>query len=305
MKNLILLLPVFALILLAPGCSSDKGTTYNLYYLGGQSNMDGYGLVKDLPEELQGSAGDVYIYHGNPARDDADIDGTGQWSILRPGHGAGFSFDSTGNRYSDRFGLELTFASEMKVLEPGTKIAIIKYSLGGTSIDAEAAGNFGSWDPGYLGGEGINQYDHFLATVQNALSIKDIDGDGRSDRLVPSGILWMQGESDGSVSEEIALRYYDNLKELMELIRDALGGKEIPVVIGRISDSGNDPSGVVWDFGDIIRSTEERYAGEDTNAGIVTSTDNYGYSDPWHYDSEGYIDLGRQFALIADSLNRK
>jgi len=267
--------------------------------------MDGYGLVKDLPEELQGSAGDVYIYHGNPARDDADIDGTGQWSILRPGHGAGFSFDSTGNRYSDRFGLELTFASEMKVLEPGTKIAIIKYSLGGTSIDAEAAGNFGSWDPGYLGGEGINQYDHFLATVQNALSIKDIDGDGRSDRLVPSGILWMQGESDGSVSEEIALRYYDNLKELMGLIRDALGGKEIPVVIGRISDSGNDPSGVVWDFGDIIRATEERYAGEDTNAGIVTSTDNYGYSDPWHYDSEGYIDLGRQFALIADSLNRK
>jgi iduronate 2-sulfatase len=34
----------------------------------------------------------------------------------------------------------------------------------------------------------------------------------------------------------------------------------------------------------------------DENAALVTSTDNYGYSDPWHYNSAGYLDLGRQFA---------
>jgi len=304
MKRFILLSPVYLLLVLSQACNTGKGTTYNLYYLGGQSNMDGYGMVADLPGDIVSATGDVYIYHGNPARDDSEVDGRGQWSLLQPGHGVGFSFDSTGNNYSDRFGVEMTFASELKLLDPGAKIAIIKYSLGGTSIDEEAAANFGSWDPQYRDGEGINQYDHFLATVSNALSSRDIDGDGRPDRLIPSGIIWMQGESDGNVTEEIALRYYDNLVELMELIRDALGDPEIPVVIGRISDSGNDPSGIVWDFGDIIREAQERYAENDTNAGLVTSTDNYSYSDPWHYDSEGYIDLGRQFAIVVDSLNR-
>ncbi len=35
---------------------------------------------------------------------------------------------------------------------------------------------------------------------------------------------------------------------------------------------------------------------KDTAAALVTSTDKYNYSDKWHYDSPGYIDLGRQFA---------
>lgn len=299
------MMTIYSLLIFVIGCSSESGTTYNLYYLGGQSNMDGYGFVRDLPGDLAVTISDVYIFHGNGASDDSGIDGRGLWAQLRPGHGVGFSADSSGNNYSERFGLELTFASRMKELEPGVRIAIIKYSLGGTSIDAEAARNFGSWDPGYKGGEGINQYDHFLATLINAMNIKDIDGDGRPDRLVPSGILWMQGESDGDVNEEIALRYYDNLQELMSLIRDALGGKDIPVVLGRISDSGNDPSGLVWEWGDIIREAQERYAETDPKAGIITATDNYGYSDPWHYNSDGYIDLGRQFAIIADSLGRR
>ena len=34
----------------------------------------------------------------------------------------------------------------------------------------------------------------------------------------------------------------------------------------------------------------------DAAAALVTSTDEYGYSDPWHYDTAGYLDLGREFA---------
>ena len=33
-----------------------------------------------------------------------------------------------------------------------------------------------------------------------------IDGDGPDDKLVPSGVVWMQGESDADVTEEIAER---------------------------------------------------------------------------------------------------
>jgi hypothetical protein len=31
---------------------------------------------------------------------------------------------------------------------------------------------------------------------------------------------------------------------------------------------------------------------------------NYKYSDPWHYDSEGYIDLGKKFAEAAYRINQ-
>lgn len=290
------------LIISISSCRHQDFTEYQLYFLGGQSNMEGYGYVSELPDSLNSTFKDILIFHGNSSPDATETDGRGLWASLRPGHGGGFSSDGSKNYYSDRFGCELSFASRMKELNPGAKLAIIKYARGGTSIDEEAAGDFGSWDPGFLDGKGINQYDHFLAALENAISITDINGDGIDDRLVPSGIIWMQGESDAAFTEEIASRYYENLSELMQLIREALGDPEIPLVLGRISDSGNAPSGRVWEFGETVRKAQHDFAENDPHAAIVTTTDNYAYSDPWHYDSDAYIDLGQAFALALDSL---
>ncbi len=269
---------------------------YKLYYLGGQSNMDGYGYNKDLPDNLKGRVKNVMIFHGNTAPDHAVVDGRGIWSVLCPGHGAGFKSDGNSNSYSNRFGVELTFARKLLELKPKSNIALIKYSRGGTSIDIAAASHFGCWDPDFNDSTGINQYDHFLATIRNATAVRDINGDGLADRLIPSGIVWMQGESDAYPSEEIAYRYLFNLKRLMDLIRAALRVDDLPVVIGRISDSGKDENGKVWEYGDIVRRIQAFYVESDNNAALVKSTDNYQYSDPWHYDSKGYIDLGEKFA---------
>lgn len=271
-------------------------THYKLYFLGGQSNMDGYGFVAELPHELNATVPGVRIFHGNPVADDSMGGGLGIWSELRPGHGVGFSSNGTANAYSERFGVEQTFAQRLLELDPHANIAIVKYSRGGTSIDAEAAGGAGSWDPSYDGGEGVNQYDHFLATLRNALSVGDIDGDGIQDVLDPAGIIWMQGESDGSYTPKIARRYLANLSTLMELIRAAFRVDDIPVVVGRISDSGQSESGLVWRYGDMIRAAQATYVEFDSNAALVTSTDSYSYSDPYHYDTAGYIHLGREFA---------
>jgi iduronate 2-sulfatase len=135
--------------------------------------------------------------------------------------------------------------------------------------------------------------------VRLATGVDDIDGDGTRDTLVPRGIVWMQGESDASHSGEIAARYRSNLKQLMDLIRAALRDPDTPVVIGRISDSGQDAKekdNRVWNHGDIVRDAQAAFVAEDGCAVLVTSTDGYGYSDPWHYDSAGYIDLGTRFA---------
>ena len=271
------------------------GTTFQLYYLGGQSNMDGYGFVNELPSALQGPVEGVMIFHGNTSPDGAQIDGRGLWAELRAGHGVGFTCDGSTNTYSDRFGVELTFARRLLELQGDAHIALIKYSRGGTSIDAAAAGGFGCWDPDYNTGNGVNQYDHFLATVRHALAVDDIDQDGEPDVLVPAGIVWMQGESDAN-AEDVARRYESNLKRLMELIRAAFRVDDLPVVIGRISDSGQDDDGNVWDFGPIVRQAQARFVRNDGYAALVTTTDGYAYSDKWHYDTAGYIDLGEQFA---------
>ncbi len=272
--------------------------TYHLYYLGGQSNMDGYGYVEQLPSQLKGPVEDVMIFHGNPAPDGTP-GGQGVWTELRPGHGAGYESDGRTVSRSDRFGVELTFARTLRKLRPQANIAVIKYSRGGTSIDQDAAGRFGCWDPDYTLNGGVNQYDSFLATLRNAAGVLDIDGDGSRDTLIPAGIVWMQGESDAAYTEPIARRYRSHLTRLMNLIRAALRVDDLPVVIGRISDSGRDEEendGKVWNYGHIVRAAQEAFVRADTSAALVTTTDNYDYSDKWHYDTEGYIDLGAQFA---------
>jgi hypothetical protein len=303
-----LLLAALGVFSCAAPPASSKGRTYRVYYLGGQSNMVGFGFNKDLPEELRRPVPGVFIFHGNTCPDGEPVDGRGVWSRLEPGHGVGFRSDGRVNVCSDRFGCELALGRRLAELEPGAGVALIKYSREGTSIDLGAAGTWGCWDPDYAGGEGegkgINQYDHFLATLRNAFAARDIDGDGEPDTLIPAGIVWMQGESDAARGgEETARRYEANLKRLMDLVRAALRVDDLPVVIGRISDSGNGGK-PMWRHGDIVRAAQAAFCGKDPAAALVTRTDAYLYSDPWHYDSAGYLDLGREFAEALVKLRR-
>ena len=295
----IALLPFLAI------CQQIEKDTIRLFYLGGQSNMDGYGYNKELPKPLKGDFQNVWIFHGNPAPDENPTGGSGEWDGLKPVHGVGFSGYQSKNKLSNRFGIELSFAKRLQKLYPNEKIAIIKYSRGGSSIDSLAAGNFGSWEPDFNGKTGINQYDHFLNTIKNALADKDIDKNGKQDFILPMGIIWMQGESDADKTEAIATKYYSNLKRLMDLMRASLHTDDLPVVIGKISDSHNDDDGKVWDFGELVQYAQEKYAKTDKKAAIVRSTRNYNYSDRWHYDSSGYIDLGKEFAKAVYQLNKK
>ncbi|NUY79371.1 hypothetical protein HUK80_00570 [Flavobacterium sp. MAH-1] len=286
-----------------PKPAATKDDTFRLFYLGGQSNMEGFGYVKDLPAELTSPMPNVYIFDGNRGGDGEPNLGLGKWEQLQPGHGTGFSSDGKENKPSDRFGVELTFAKRMKELYPGEKIALVKYARNGSGIDSLATGPFGCWEPEYSAKP--NQYDFFLKTVKDAMSAKDVNGDGKTDVLIPSGILWMQGEADGSFTEEVAFEYYDNLRHLMDKMREVFNDKDLPVVIGKISDSGNSESGIVFKFGDIVRAMQEKFVRNDANAAIVRSTSKYAYSDPWHYDSAGYIDLGKRFAEEMSKLMNK
>lgn len=286
---------------------------FDLYYLGGQSNMDGQGMITDLKGQDAQPVKGVMIFHGNPQYDGRPADGRGIWTELAPGHGGGFSSDGMKNTYSCKFGVELSFARRLRQLEPTANIAIIKYSRGATALSAEANdakwSEGGCWEPDFKPGAqapaNINQYDHFQATLANALAVRDIDGDGKPDKLTPKGIIWLQGESDAH-EERIARLYEGNLKKLMALMRKDFKKPDLPIVIGRITDSGKGTKagGKVWGFADLVRQAQADFVKKDGRAVLVTSTDSYGYADPYHYDSNGLLDLGKRFAEAVHALNR-
>jgi gluconolactonase len=286
--------------IVALSCGLVRADDFDLYYLGGQSNMEGFGSNSELDASNRSPVQDAWIYHSTPLPDQQPALGIGKWSVVQPGHGTGFTTDGTENRLSDRFGAEVSFARTLRALRPNRKIAIIKYARNGSSLDQSSADHWGCWEPDFEARTGafrnINQYDQFLATLRGALSVSDIDGDGTVDRLVPAGILWMQGESDATHGEQVAQAYEKNLKRLMDLMRSAMRSDDLPVIIGRISDSKKGGADLIWKHGDIVRAGQASFVYNDKAAKLITDTDWYKYSDPWHYDTQGYLDLGAKFA---------
>jgi len=273
-------------------------TPYKVYFLGGQSNMDGYGYVNELTAEQRGPIDGAMIFTGNMANDNESGGGVGVWEPLLAGHGTGFSSDGESNSHSDRFGPELVFGATLVALQPESRVAIIKYSRGGSGLALDIG--YGSWEPDFAAGDGVNQYDHALTTISNALAVRDIDGDGVDDQLVPAGIVWMQGETDAGAGREYAEAYEANLKRMMDLLRAALHADDLPVVIGKITDSGMEEDGAMMDYIDIVVAAQQSFVAADGCAAYVTAIDGVAHlPDQWHYVSEGYVTMGRAFAEAA------
>ncbi len=286
---------LFACMLAVCVMSSAHAADYKLYFLGGQSNMEGYGYTAQLRMAHRRPSDDILIFAGQWAFDNQRHGGVGIWSTLRPGHGVGFRTDGESNFYSNRFGPELFFGRTIAALHPGERIALVKYALGGTGL-SEGVG-YGNWFPDFSAGDGVNQYDHALKTLHNALSHSDIDGDGQADTLIPAGIVWMQGEADAEHSQQAADAYGDNIERLMNLLRAALQVDDLPVVIGKVTDSGMAPDGKVMDYIATVQRAQRAFAEGDDCATLVTVTDDIAHlPDAWHYDTDGVMRLGKAFA---------
>lgn len=305
MNNMTKIISLIGFGLLLTGCeTSREPTTYKLYYLGGQSNMEGFGFNDELAEDQRFVSDDVMIFAGTPVLDDDPSGGVGIWDHLQPGYGMGFRSDGVVIQRWKRFGPELAFGRSMASKAGAEKIAIVKYSLGGSGLAAGVG--YGSWHPDYRDGEGINQYDNALKTIQSAMSVADIDGDGTPDKLIPSGIVWMQGEADAYDSQAAADEYLANLTRMMNLLREAFGGGDLPVVIGKITDSGMADDGTVMDYIGTVQAAQASFVAADSCADYVTVTDDLAYlSDGWHYDTQGFVRLGTAFAMAMLELEQK
>jgi len=99
-------------LLLVTASATAIADEYLTFFMGGQSNMVGYGKTTDLPDSLK-KPQDVMIFHGNPVFANQQDGGLGKWSKLQPGYGEGFKSDGKQNSYSTSFGSELTFAASI------------------------------------------------------------------------------------------------------------------------------------------------------------------------------------------------
>jgi hypothetical protein len=179
----------------------------------------------------------------------------------------------------------------------------VKYAKGSTFLDSVGT-KYGCWDPNFKLGNGVNQFDHFIATWEHAIAVNDIDGDGKEDKLIPAGIFWIQGESDANHSDpNVSKRYQAHLTRMIAAMRKEIGVKDLPFIVGRIAISADakikphPPHR--YPYGKVVRQAQKKVADKDSNV-VMISTDDLGWRDPFHYSSDGYIKLGIWFADAYD-----
>ena len=170
---------------------------------------------------------------------------------------------------------------------------------------AANASGYGTWDINYKNGKGINQWDHFVKTVDNALSDTDVDGDGIKDKLIPSGIIWMQGESD-AIHPASARAYMDNLSHIISQISKTLGQDKLPTVICRIEDFGQKKRDRLMPHIETVWAVQEAFARSNKHVSYIKLSPPVEFlDDKWHYKSKHYLEMGTLFAQAIYDLDKK
>lgn len=140
-------------------------------------------------------------------------------------------------------------------------------------------------------------YDRMMAKVNAATRGKEI---------ASVTFLWMQGENDARMSHGAV--YEASLKGLIRQVSEDLKQEHVNVVIGRLSDFGNEePAYPHWNM---IREIHLKVA-EDAEHGAWVDTDDLNdgimrngkeVKNDLHYSPEGYLAFGKRLAEAAIKL---
>lgn len=240
-----------------------------LFLLGGQSNMAGNGFTQDLSDAHR-----YRPYRRAPKNVSVWDARNKQWKPLELG---------------DRFGPEIGFAHALSKAMPDKHIGIVKYAVGGTSMD--------KWkSTGKL-------YKQLLGDYENALNSTP---DAKLEAM-----LWHQGESD-SDDKEVAEVYQDKLVQHIHSIRKDTGEENLLFILGQINPAKNFRGRDRFQYAKMVRKAQaelnmynvEMIKTDDCkkNAyihGAVGTTQEQQIpenEDNIHYSADGQLKLGKRFA---------
>jgi hypothetical protein len=259
-----------------------------VYILSGQSNMQGTGLLAELPEDDRKPCANVFFWNGE-----------GFEPLV-----AGQTRTST---HKIEFGPEITFAKALGGRVPDRDLYLIKYHASGQPLhhgwhgdkfhDGPPAPNRRNFYPGEKSGDANTGtlYRNLQATFQAALE------NLRQRKIVfkVGGFLWMQGEQDAK-HQTSATEYAASLKRLKRRLEEDLGTSGVPFVFGQVLPF--EPAMERFTHRREIRESQ-RHADEssghaDAIPGVkIVPTDGFPLkSDTVHYNAAGQAKLGRAFA---------
>lgn len=254
------------LLVLASLAQPLHAAAIDVYLLAGQSNMDGRGKTAELDAALKEPLKDVPIWYRQPLGDSGGLQPLAPGFSIAPGHKGGLP--------GPTFGIELSFARTLLAKQPKQRIAFIKGSRGGTTIE--------QWGPGQPGKPDTQGecYRLYVDTVAKAIAALKADGHTPTIRA----LLWHQGESNAKDSTEA---YQAKLEKFIARIREDVGNPDLPVLVGEVIDNGQR---------DTIRAAQKAIPGVVKNTIFVT-VDGLTSSDKGtHFDTKSVLELGQRFA---------
>lgn len=169
-----------------------------VFILAGQSNMAGQGNSVELPASYQRVPSNIEFYYNG--------------------------YKAPLNRFS-HFGPEIGFAHEISRHFPRTKIKLIKFAVGGTSLYA--------WDPQWTASKARLTRNASAGPLFKKL-IKTIKIQFNEKESKLAGVLWMQGEADAKYPNA-AKQYANNLNRFVNALRLELKSPNSPFIMGSIN----------------------------------------------------------------------
>jgi hypothetical protein len=244
--------------------ASPAAATTRVYLLAGQSNMVGGAGAGEgdpaIPAPYNVAQPAVQIRWMN-----------GDWAALQQG----FSYEY------NSFGPEVSFGYRLhNTIYPTDSIYLVKYAVGGTHLATE----YNEWNP-----NGGALYNGLKTAVNNAM--QNLTAAGKSPQI--AGMIWMQGESDAN-NATYAAEYATNLTNFITRLRSDLATPNMPFVVGRITThyDTSPPGGAA-----VVRAAEMTVPGKVGHASWINTDDlEQNPAQPWHYGTQGQIDLGIRFA---------
>jgi iduronate 2-sulfatase len=261
--KLVCALAITVLFLSTP---SLHAAAIDVYLLAGQSNMDGRGKTTELDAALKEPLTDVPIWYRQPLADSAGFQPLAPGFSVPPGHKGGLP--------GPTFGIELSFARALLAKEPKQRIAFIKGSRGGTTIE--------QWDPGQPDKPDSQGecYRLYVDTIAKGIAALKANGDTPTIRA----LLWHQGESNSKDTAEV---YQAKLEKFIVRIREDVGNPDLPVLVGEVIDNGQR---------DGVRAAQKAITGVVKHTVFVTCDGLTSSDKGTHYDTKSVLEFGQRFA---------
>lgn len=201
------------------GCSEKSFNKKICIICAGQSNTDGRVPISKLPSYISLPLDNIHYasnYNGLSLKD-----------------GLAAS-DLSNNRWA--FDL-VTYYNITQIAKQ--ELYVIKYTMGGTSIDKNGATNY-HWTADYeeLSSMSYSLLWSFENLIRKCIKAKGEDFDIRA-------MIWHQGEGD--YMDGVNIRYYDNLKNMIAYCRGIVGNSRLPFICGTVTPNSGQYSEIVED----------------------------------------------------------